>query len=274
MFNKRSRLYVLWINAQNCASACPPGSVACYLTWTSSSPTGPFEAQGPVHTRFTAEGGVGDFSLFLDDDEHQTGWVIHKRTGRAPPPNGHRMLIEKLSPDYLRSTNETLGVFGDPFVEAPVLFKRKGVYYALFGKCCCFCAGGSGVGVYTAATAAGPYTKHQNIGCPTEPQGTCGCSSTPDPDRSCAAMKSVTMAQQNFVIQIPPTHPGEETQFLWTGDMWQSACRIHGLNCVKGWDLQYWSPLSWNDTTHPPLPVRMHWVDNVTIPPQVPQLAP
>ena len=44
-------------------------------------------------------------------------------------------------------SNVSSGVFGNSFVEAPAFFKRNGVYYALFGNCCCFCGHGSGIGV-------------------------------------------------------------------------------------------------------------------------------
>ena len=30
-----------------------------------------------------------------------------------------------------------IGIIGMSFVEAPAIFKRNGVYYALFGNCCC-----------------------------------------------------------------------------------------------------------------------------------------
>jgi hypothetical protein len=44
-------------------------------------------------------------------------------------------------------TPTSSGAFGNAFVEAPALFKRQGVYYALFGECCCFCSFGSGIQV-------------------------------------------------------------------------------------------------------------------------------
>merc|ERR1712217_372214 len=77
--------------------------------------------------------------------------------------------IEKLTDDYLDSAggvdgNATIigGTFGgttfpEYFVEAPAFFKRQGLYYALFGHCCCFCYQGSGVMVYTAPSPKGPW---------------------------------------------------------------------------------------------------------------------
>ena len=119
----------------------------------------------------------------------------------------HRVLVDRLTPDFLHTANETLGIFGQTFVEAPAMFKRKGascaswlgrrlprpsclsspppplphpgVYYALFGKCCCFCVGGSGETVYTATNPMGPYVERVR-----PPTGVlqCGCNSnTPSP---------------------------------------------------------------------------------------------
>ena len=296
IWNAQTRQFVLWINAQNCASACPPNSTACYLAWTADRPEGPFTYAGPVYTKYTSEGGVGDYALFVDDDVAHTAYVLHKRTGRAEPNSQkHRILLERLDPTYLRSTNKTLGVFGEEFVEAPVMFKRAGVYYAFFGKCCCFCAEGSGVGVYTARNALGPYAFARNIGCPTQPAPGCGCGHGAYPPYTnasklhCKSMPSVTRAQQNFVIRVPMAEETEEESieekseghtnsnssaggdddinaaWLWTGDQWQSAC-VRGLGCVKAWDLQYWYQLVWDDSLDPPLPKPMFWVDNVSLP--------
>jgi hypothetical protein len=74
------------------------------------------------------------------------------------------MSIERLAPDYLSSLGATdpaqsSGIFGDGGVEAPAVFKRASVYYAVFGQCCCYCGSGSVVSVYTSSSALGPYTK-------------------------------------------------------------------------------------------------------------------
>jgi hypothetical protein len=59
---------------------------------------------------------------------------------------GHNISVEQLAPDFLSSAKHNSGFFGATFVEAPVMFKRQGVYYAMFGHCCCFCAAGSDIG--------------------------------------------------------------------------------------------------------------------------------
>eukprot|EP01052_Picozoa_sp_SAG31_P021543 SAG31_NODE_1672_length_7564_cov_10.193704_5_plen_136_part_00 len=47
--------------------------------------------------------------------------------------------------DWLGSTMNSSGVFGDKGVEAPVMFRRGSTYYAFFDKECCYCPQGSGV---------------------------------------------------------------------------------------------------------------------------------
>ena len=112
-------------------------------------------------------------------------------------------------------SNISSGMFGHEFVEAPAIFKRAGTYYALFGKCCCFCGHGSGIGVYTAPRPLGPWTYHDNIGCTADPKPGCGCGmNDPDAALHCDALygKSVTKAQQNFVM---PVQTSTGTVLVW-----------------------------------------------------------
>ena len=60
--------------------------------------------------------------------------------------NNHAVLVEKLTPDYHDSmgseaASEVISPIGN---EAPILFKRKGWYYLMYGHTCCFCEPGSG----------------------------------------------------------------------------------------------------------------------------------
>jgi hypothetical protein len=108
------------------------------LVGTASSPEGPFRYSGAAVGRF-AEG--GDFDLLVDQED--AAYILY--TSQA---EGHRMSVERLRSDYLQPlgfrangsmsgkgpTNTSSGLFGAGFVEAPVLFHRSGVYFALFGK--------------------------------------------------------------------------------------------------------------------------------------------
>lgn len=105
-FSKHTNKYVLWLNAEpgsdsNCTACADPATgrpAHCYLAGTSDSPAGPFEYHGAVPVRYTYEGGVGDFELFVDDDG--TGYALYKRTGAAGP-FGHRMTLQQLTPSLL-----------------------------------------------------------------------------------------------------------------------------------------------------------------------------
>ena len=105
-YSKATGKYVLWLNAEpgsdsNCTACADPATGRpshCYLAGTSDSPAGPFEYHGAVPVRYTYEGGVGDFELFVDDDG--TGYALYKRTGAAGP-FGHRMTLQQLTPDLL-----------------------------------------------------------------------------------------------------------------------------------------------------------------------------
>lgn len=163
--------------------------------------------------------------------------------------------------------NTTSGPFGLEFVEAPAMFKRNATYYALFGNCCCFCGHGSGVQVYTAAHPLGPFTFHNNVGCLANGSLTPGCGCGMDhklkeggrQGQQCSSYgDSLTKAQQNFVIQIPQADGS--TQFVWTGDRWQSAA-----DGIKAHDMQYWSVLDFHEVNGTELPMQFTWQDEIHI---------
>lgn len=167
--------------------------------------------------------------------------------------------------DITAPSNVSSGVIGNVFVEAPAIFKRNGIYYALFDNCCCFCAHGSGIGVYTATAPLGPWKYWDNIGCTANTTLTpgCGCGmdhSIPGGGKCSFYGDSITKAQQNFVIQIPRSTDGS-IQYVWTGDRWQSAS-----DGIKAHDLQYWSVLRFADTgTGIDLPQQFLWQDKIYI---------
>ena len=163
IYCRRTQQYVLWLSSWF-APQCPGGSQSCWMVGVSRSPEGPFEYSGAVAGRF-ADG--GDFDLLVGRDD--TAHIIYTSTAQ-----GHRMSTERLSDDYLRPigrgsgagpSNSSSGLFGAGFAEAPAIFQRGSVYYAMFGKCCCFCGRGTGVGVYTSSNPLGPFTYRRNIGC-------------------------------------------------------------------------------------------------------------
>jgi hypothetical protein len=161
--------------------------------------------------------------------------------------------IEQLAPDYLSSLGATdqqrfsSGVFGQATTEAPVLFERRGIYYALFDHTCCVCSYGSGVQVYTASTPLGNYSY----------RGQVGRTEKGDP---------VTHAQQAWILQLPlPNHTtsiaqgGEQQdqQYIWIGDRWGSA--PDGLH---GHDFSYWQLLEFDEQGDI---LQFDWKDGVEV---------
>lgn len=278
IFCRQTQQYVLWMSTWF-APQCPDGSQSCWMVGVSRSQDGPFRYSGAVAGRFA---GGGDFDLLVDHDD--TAYIIYTSTAQ-----GHRMSVERLSDDYLRPigygngegpSNTSSGLFGAGFVEAPAIFQRGSVYYAMFGKCCCFCGQGTGVGVYTGSKPLGPFTFRHNIGCGGArlPAG-CGCGMNEDPLRSCPDRygNSTTHAQQNVVCmcvcvcdslsvsdscvslpQVFPVHTSSGVKYIWTGDRWQSS-----PSGVKAEDRQYWTPLqfSFDAQAQLELPQPLEWVD-------------
>lgn len=204
VFNKQSGLYVLWVNwlsnRRNFGSSA-------YLVATSQTPLGPFKVvHEKVETKFKTG---GDFDIFVDEDEQ--AYLIYTSIAE-----GHGISIERLTPDYLTSTLVSTGILtGRGCYEAPALFKRKGVYYALYGTCCCFCSAGD---TRHALTSLSPLNFSSST---SYPLGRAGG------------------AQENSVMRIA-TQSGVE--YVWTGDRWNSA-----PDGEKDHDFQYWVPIEFND---------------------------
>lgn len=192
------------------------------------------------------------------------------------------MSVERLTPDFTATlgASGSSGYFGDSNVEAPALFKRQGIYYAVFGACCCYCGGGSPVIVHTATLPLGPYTTQNNIGVSTsglEASAHTGTSlrrarqqQARDMSRcAVAASHAYVAADASLSLTDPVTIPAQQThiagypdgtgatQWMWIGDRWQSA-----PDGIKGHDFTYWSPLAFlaNGTIVP-----MVWADNFTV---------
>lgn len=226
--NRIRETYVLWIFGGN-----------DLVIASSTSPAGPFKLESVRPSAQALLHKTGDFSFMIDRDEK--AYVIYNSAMAG-------INIEQLAPDYLSALGHTnpkrysSGVFGLTDTEAPVLFRRGELYYALFDHTCCVCPYGSGVGVYTAHSPLGPYTY----------RGQVGRDAAGDPATGWA--RDGHGAQQCWVMQLPS---GSSPEFVWIGDRWGSA--PDGLH---GHDLTYWQPLEFgSDGTIG----QFHFLDNFTI---------
>jgi hypothetical protein len=148
VYNAQTKKYVLWYNWY---AQLWDGKFGVAV---SSAPTGPFKIVNSDVKVFNSADGVGDFGLFVDDDE--TAYLAYNTI------NGHRGSVEKLKPDYLSSTLDNGGFLTED-CETGSMFKRNGKYYLLTDKTCCFCTQGSGARVFTSDKPMWGYVERNNI---------------------------------------------------------------------------------------------------------------
>lgn len=149
IYNAKSKFYILWYNWYE---KLWDGKLGVAV---SKTPEGPFKiVNSNVKLRYAQTLKVGDYNLFVNDDK--SAYIVYNTIDQ------HKISIEKLSNDYLSSTQENSGFLADG-CEASTMFKRNGLYYVLTDNCCCFCGDGSGARVYIAQNPLGPYRYTNNI---------------------------------------------------------------------------------------------------------------
>lgn len=245
LYNARSRQYVLVVSYGPLTG--DPWQIGPYkgrawqiLAATADHPQGPYVIRTPALQLSQGPGVMGCPGVFLDDDG--AGYIIYPKVADLGGPLKHAIAIDRLSDDFLTSTKQTSGVLAD-HCEGCLLFKRQGVYYAMFDYTSAFGPLGTGVRVYTARKPLGPYDYLGNInrkGGPRLPS-----DSKNDP---------IIKMQLNDVAEIP-TDRG--LQYVLLGDRWQTA-----PDGVKGHDFQYWTPLEFNSSGDILL---LKWLDQWTI---------
>lgn len=224
IFNPTTHKYVLWYNWFPTLWNGQTGVAF------SDTPAGPF-----IVTNLSAHLTVacpGDGSLFADDDG--TAYYIY-----TAMKEGYGIRVERLKPDYSDSTGEKSPVMATS-CEAPVLFRRANIYYALCGPLCPDCVGGSEVQVFTSQSPLGPFTTkpQSNINRRTDLPITFIQESGAIHRAATNAQEVIVPAQQTWVTRIPMA----EACYIWIGDRWQST-----PDGSKGHDFQYWSaPLEFN----------------------------
>ena len=216
VFNPNTRKYVLWYlwypKLWN-------GQIGVAV---SDTPVGPFTIVNPNVLRRREGSRSGDGSLFVDDDG--TGYYIFTAID-----DGYAIRVLPLTPDYLGLTGKASNILVKGG-EAPLMFRRKNLYYVLCGPLCDACPEGSEVHVFTATAPLGPFTERPDINYRSE-NGTL-----------------IVPAQETWVARIPTF---DDPAFIWMADRWESC-----PDGVKGHDFQFWSlPLKF-DTNGGILPIK------------------
>ena len=199
VFNPHTHKYVLWYNW------LPKLWNGQTAVATSDTPVGPFTIVDPNVRVFGSR--PGDGNLFVDDDG--TGYYIYTAIGE-----GYAVRVERLTPDYLGPSGKMSNILVKGG-EAPALFRRNNLYYALCGPLCPDCLDGSLVQVLTSASPLGPYNARSNI------------------NRRPENGAPIIPAQETWVARIPMSG---EPLFIWMADRWGSC-----PDGVKGHDFQFWS---------------------------------
>ena len=234
----------------------------------SDNPTGPFKI---VHEKAHLLGKrPGDGSLFVDDDG--TAYYIYTDIDK-----GYALRVEQLTPDFLDSSGKSSNIMAEG-TEAPLLFRRNDIYYALCGPLCPDCPEGSEVQVFTGHSPLGPFSTKLSLNInhrdanvtadasapngtftnrpgnafPTEP--TPGSWHTIDP----ATSNPTIPVQETWITKLPA---GDNSAYIWIADRWGSA-----PDGIKAHDFQYWSPLQFaEDGRILPLKQVVKW--NITFTP-------
>jgi len=222
IFNPSSNQFLMWYENRY---PCTDRSCSHYVVATSSTPQGPFKTT-VESVQFPCPVG-GDFSLFIDSSSNNTGYVIVTATV---------FCIAKLDSTYTKTTGEYATIVPPGSDEGPNLFKRGNLYYALYGKGCCACTGGSNIWVSTATNPLGPYTLQGDIA-------------------SYSNGSFVTRAQQSAIF--PVVGADGSTQWIWTGNQWGTA-----PDHVYNHDLIYWYPLQFY--TNGSI-MQVQWEDTISI---------
>lgn len=148
IFNKKTKKYVLWYNWY------PKLWNGQFGVAISDKPNGPFKIVNDNVKMVNSSIGLGDFGLFVDDDE--TAYISYNTI------QNHKVSVEKLDKKYTSSTMENGGTIAE-HMEAGSMFKRGRLYYLLTDYTCCFCNQGSGARVYVSKSPLTGYAYTGNI---------------------------------------------------------------------------------------------------------------
>ncbi len=252
VFNAKTKKYVLWYNWYEKLWKGNAGVAV------SDSPTGPFVV---VNRRAHLSGSSpGDGSLFVDNDG--TGYYLYTDIA-----NDYALRVERLTADFTDTSGQTSSFIGYG-VEAPLMFRRRDVYYILAGTLCAACPQGAEVAVEMSSSPFGPYafggeinhqSGHDTVQASNDQtyenggertNGADGLSNYVRPTKK----RPFIRGQQTWVAQIPMVNGN--SLYIWMADGWFSA-----RDGMRGHDSQYWgAPLQFDpDGTIQPLAVSPQW---------------
>jgi len=198
--------YVLWFNLLPVIDGHGDFIHSYYVVASSESPYGPFKIVNKNVTGLSYQQLPDALYIFVDDDGSSYIAFTHEST--------HINHVQQLAPDLtgpLRGGRISAEIGGGNR-EGILMFKRQGIYYIMFGPCCCFCSEGSDIYVFTATSPVGPYELQSNV-----------------------VIASNVWHGQTGAVWFTGV------DWILYGDRWQSAPDI-----IKVHDFSYWAPLIFN----------------------------
>lgn len=239
VFNPNTKKYVLWYNWYPTLWNGQAGVAV------SDNPTGPFTIVNQKAHLLGAS--PGDGSLFVDDDGK--GYYIY--TDLA---TNYTIRVELLTPDFSDTSRKTSNIMATG-AEAPLLFRRGNIYYALCGPLCSTCPKGSEVQVFTSASPLGPFSTQLSANINRSNETNLVPTSAEDTNRF-PSMKGkkgwyefqpqssvpIISAQETWVANFSV---GGQSAYIWIGDRWEST-----PDGLIAHDFQYWSPLDFTPDGH------------------------
>jgi hypothetical protein len=201
IYNKKTGLFVLWINVYD--------NRVGFRVFTSKSPVNGFSEVAEPRLAVNSDSAVaglnnGDHDTFVDDDG--TGYIAYTDWRKKG-----RIVIDKLTDDYLSGTGEHVQDITPGRTEAPALFKRNGIYYLTYSDPNCGYCSGTGTSYRTAKSPLGPWSEGIKIS-----NNSCG-------------------GQPSFVS---PILLSSGMIYLYGSDLWNNGARNEALANY------YWAPLS------------------------------
>lgn len=239
IYNDKRKKYVLWYNWYK---TLWNGQFGVAIA---DKPEGPFTIISQNVTMKNSTKGLGDFNLFVDDDNR--AYIVY--TSLAD----HTISVERLTDDFMGSLQINSGIIL-PSAEACSMFKRNDVYYVLADKMCQFCTEGSGAQVFTSANPMGPYSYRGNIN--NAEKTKFPASTTIDGDRTGINWGNSGGWNDNSIGYFP-----DSLEFTFTGTKAITQVNVFTIQDgnattpteimsfadygITAFDVEYWDDISW-----------------------------
>ncbi len=208
LYNRATSKFVLWFTG-------PGLSPDDYWSMTCTSPIGPCSTTS-TQPQTLARSNLGHPSdINVLQDTNGTAYIVYN--------SGDSLWIEQLDASYLYPTGTVAQIATtEPGIEAPAVFVRNGVFYALYGRYCGFCLG-TDTSYSFASTPLGPWTAGEVLS-----SDSCGGQSS-----NVAAISVGNQPVFLFESDLWLGTPNEAAASRFDAPLTFSGARINSLECSQ-----------------------------------------